>query len=393
MPLIDFKEYAKEELKRLNLTLFVTRNCNLKCSYCYEKTSERDKGQMDFSTAQDAITNYMERDDGLENVSIEFFGGEPLLAFPLIKEIVEWFYSHSWKKRAYFGLQTNGTLLTPEIKEWLSKYAKKIIVGFSIDGCKEAHDLNRNNSYDLIFANIPFLKTYWPNQPAKITVNDKTIPYIAQSVIHLENLQLNFNGGLVLEDIWGDAERKKKLLEIYEDQLAILVEFYAQRPQLFPPSPLFAELPEYLGSPTPEIEQLKNESCRFCGAGYEMVTIDVDGSPYPCHRFLPICTGRPAPEGPVNRQTRWQPEKCANCNLSPSCPTCIGFNYQINGDPAKRTTHHCEAYKLGILASCQLEAIRLNQMKESELASLSADEKDNHSRRLDAIINIIENGL
>jgi sulfatase maturation enzyme AslB (radical SAM superfamily) len=44
----------------------------------------------------------MERDDGHKKVSIEFFGGEPLLGFSLIKEVVEWFYSRSWKKDAFF---------------------------------------------------------------------------------------------------------------------------------------------------------------------------------------------------------------------------------------------------------------------------------------------------
>ncbi|MCX6578850.1 MAG: hypothetical protein NT166_01540 [Candidatus Aminicenantes bacterium] len=109
-----------------------------------------------------------------------------------------------------------------------------------------------------------------------------------------------------------------------------------------------------------------------------MVTVDVDGTRYPCHRFLPLCTGKPLPDGPVNRQTRWKPEKCAKCNLAPSCPTCIGFNYQLNGDTAKRTTHHCEAFKLGIMASCKLEAIRW-RLKICDIgqvpARLSQDER------------------
>jgi len=335
----------------------------------------------------------MERDDGNEKISIEFFGGEPLLAFPLIKEIVEWFYSRTWEKKAFLGIQTNGTLLTKEMKEWLAKYSKIMTVGFSIDGCKEAHDLNRNNSYDLVYPNIPFFRKYWPHQPAKITINDKTIHYIAKSVIHLENLKLNFNGGLVLEDIWGYGERKKKLLEIYEEQLALLLNFYEKRPQLYPPSPLFAQLPEYLGRPVSEIEQLKKESVRFCGAGHEMVTIDVDGTRYPCHRFLPLCTGRSLPDSPVNRQTGWKPGKCSGCKLIASCPTCAGFNYQVNGDTAIRTTYHCEAFKLGVMASCKLEALRLNQLSESEFANFSEEEKNNRRRRLDAVIDIIENGI
>ncbi len=393
MPLIDTKKYVEEEKKRLSLSLVVTSSCNLNCSYCYENKYDRSKEQMDISVAKDAITYYMERDDGHKKVSIEFFGGEPLLGFSLIKEVVEWFYSRSWKKDAFFGIQTNGTLLTEEMKEWLVKYKKKLTVGFSIDGCKEAHDLNRSNSYDLLYSNIPFLKKNWPHQPAKVTVNDRTIPYIAESVIHLEDLNLNFNGGLVLEDIWGDSERKKKLLETYEEQLAILLNFYEKRPHLYPPSPLFSKVPEYIGRPDSEIEQLKKESVRFCGAGHEMVTVDVDGTIYPCHRFLPFCTGRPSPDKQVNTHTQWKPDTCAECTLVASCPTCVGLNYQENGDPAIRTTYHCDAFKLGILASCKLEAVRFNQMTESEFEKLSEEEKGNRIRRLDAIIHIIENGI
>lgn len=75
-----------------------------------------------------------------------------------------------------------------EMKGWLAKYSKDIVAAFTIDGCKEAHDLNRSNSYDLVHKNIPFFKKYWPYQATKFTVNEKTIPYIAESVIHLENL-------------------------------------------------------------------------------------------------------------------------------------------------------------------------------------------------------------
>lgn len=393
MPLVEFKKYNKEEQKRLSLTLVTTYDCNLNCSYCYEKKSVRDKKQMDLNDAQDTITYYMERDDEYEKVSIEFFGGEPLLAFQLIKEIIEWFYSRSWGEKVFFGIQTNGTLLTDEMKKWLIKYSKKVTVGFSIDGCKEAHDLNRNASYDLIRPNIPFLKKHWPYQPAKITINDKTIPYIARSVIHLENMELNFNGGLVLEDIWGDAEKKKRLLDIYEEQLALLVDFYEKNPHLDPPAPLFANLPEYLGRPSSEIDQLKKESIRFCGSGHEMVTIDVDGTRYPCHRFLPICTGKCLPDKPINMQTEWEPVKCSRCKLAASCPTCVGYNYQVNGDTGIRTTYHCEAFKLSVLASCKLEALRLNRLKESEFAKLSEEEKSHRRRRLDAVINIIESGI
>jgi uncharacterized protein len=393
MPLLEFKKNEKEEKRYMTLSLLVTDFCNLNCAYCYEKKSERTKGQMNFYAAKNAITHYMDRDDEFEDVVIEIFGGEPLLAFPLIKRIFEWFYSRSWKKKAHFSLVTNGTILNQEIKEWLVKNSKHIAVAFTIDGCKKVHDLNRCGSYDLVYANIPFFRKYWSYQPTKFTINDKTIPYIAENVIQLENMKLNFNGGIVLEDIWGGSERKKELLKIYEEQLAILVDFYSKRPDLYPPQPLFGSLPEYLSNTHSEILQIKKESVRFCGAGHEMVAIDVNGNNYPCHRFLPLCTGKPDPSNPVNMQYQWKPDKCAQCKFIVSCPTCAGFNYQVNGDTAIRTTFHCEAFKLGILATCKLEGLRLSQVKDSELETLSQEEKESYIHRLDAIINIIENGI
>lgn len=393
MPLIKYKKEKEDKKRRLSLSLIVSDRCNISCVYCYEKKSERKKGDMKISTAKEAITHYIEREDGFKNASIEFFGGEPLLAFPLIKEIVQWSLTRKWKKKIFFSLVTNGTILTSEIKEWLAKYSKYITVAFTIDGCKMAHDLNRNNSYDLVYANIPFFKQYWPYQPTKFTLNDKTIPFIAESVIQLENMELNFNGGIVLEDIWGNAEKKAKLLEIYEEQLVILLDFYEKRPHLFPPPPLFPILPESIDMINPETEQSGKELVRFCGAGFEMVTIDVDGTVYPCHRFLPLCTGKPAPVVPVNRQTRWKPDKCSECKLLFSCPTCAGFNYQVNSDTGIRSTFHCEAYKLGLMAQCNLEASRFHQLEESGWEKITEKEKDKYRSRLAVILDIIDSGV
>lgn len=393
MPLKKFKEVPRDEKKRLSLTLIVTDECNLNCSYCYENCKERKKGKMDLAVAKEAITYYMEREDVHKDVAIDFFGGEPLLAFPLIKEIVEWFLSRFWKKNAYFSLVTNGTVMTEEIKTWLSKYSYILIVAFTIDGCKKAHDINRCNSYESVLLNIPFFKKYWPYQPTKFTINDKTIQYIAESVMYLEQLEIDFNGGIVLENIWGDAEQKKRLLKMYERQLAILVDFYEKKPDLYPPAPLFPVFPEYLGVSANEVDQLKKDNSRFCGAGHEMVTIDVDGTTHACHRFLPICTRKQTADKPVNRQSHWEPVSCARCKLILSCPTCAGLNYQINGDTGIRTTFHCEAFKLGMQATCHLEALRLKKIKSSQFKQLPGPEQDEYRHRLDVVIDIMENEI
>ena len=121
-----------------------------------------------------------------------------------------------------------------------------------------------------------------------------------------------------------------------------------------------------------------------------MVAIDVDGTRYPCHRFMPWVTHKPAPEENVNCQTAWKPETCVDCKLIPSCPTCAGYNREINGDTGHRTTFHCESFKLEVMASCLLEWKRLRR-KLNNIGSMSDKEIVQAKARIDAIEAFIEN--
>jgi radical SAM protein with 4Fe4S-binding SPASM domain len=239
--------------------------------------------------------------------------------------------------------------------------------------------------------NLTFFKENWPHQPAKMTICAETIPYVAESIIELEEMGINFTANIGFEDIWGDRENKKRLLDIYEQQLDILVEYYANRPGLYPVSPILEALPGYLSLPDHGKSRQKEEK-RYCGAGHEMVVVDVDGSTYPCHRFLPWITGKKLPTENANCQTAWQPEECAQCKLILSCPTCAGFNWEINGDTGTRTTYHCDSFKLEVLASAKLEAIKLDN-RFNEIDDLNIEEKSKIKNRLESIIDLIETGF
>jgi len=349
---------------------------------------------MDFKTAKEAITYYMHADDEFDSMMIDFFGGEPLLAFPFIKQIVEWTISQKWPKDYHFSIGTNGTLLNDDIKNWLKKNRNHLTASFSIDGNKRAHDLARDNSYDLLYPHISFFMETWPKQSAKMTICAETIPYVAESVIELEEMGLFFTANIAFEDFWGNPDHKKKLLEIYNEQLMVLVDYYSEHPHLFPVYSILDSLPEYLCIPEFGINKSNDEDCtRFCGAGHEMITVDVYGEVYPCHRFLPWITGKPAPEASTNIQSRWQPDQCFNCKIVYSCPTCAGYNWEINGDPGNRTTYHCEAHKLEVLASAKLAALKLEKCKIAELEKLNPGEKREVKRRIEAIFELAENGL
>ncbi len=380
----------KIQEKRLALSLILTRQCNLRCQYCYEHHSNRNEDVMNFDVAKDSILRYMNADDGFKEVEIEFFGGEPLLCFSMIKELVEWFRSQKWRKKHIFFIGTNGTIMNNEIKQWFLQNKQSVCAGFSIDGVEQAHNLCRDNSYNRVIENVPFFKENWPFQPAKMTITSDTIPYIAESVIHLENLDILFSANFVYEDVWGSPDKKKKLLEKFDEQLAILVDYYLEHPELEPVTPLLPALPEYLGNPN-HIHTEKE--ARFCGAGRDMVTIDVDGTILPCHRFSPWVTNRPLPSMDVNRHSEWKNDKCISCKLLRSCPTCIGFNWEINGDPSMRTDFHCETYKLGVIASARIEAARILQKTEEELSSMTPKEQLNFKRRVETLFSLIEDGV
>ena len=381
-------------LKIRTLNLVLTKNCNLNCLYCYEKEKQQDEERMDTSIAKEMIRKYMNADDEFNVVEIDFFGGEPMLAFSQIREIIQWFLLQNWSKGYRFLIGTNGTILTDEMKSWLHKYRDIINISLSIDGNKIAHDLIRDNSYDLIYPNLSFFKSHWLHQPAKMTIIGDTIPYLADSIIELEEMGINFTANVAFEDFWGNSERKKKLLNIYEEQLNKLVSFYTAHQELFPVSPLLTALPEYLGLSNSIISNNSRSDCvRFCGAGHEMVTVDIDGEVYPCHRFLPWVTGKPAPKLQTNIQTLWKPEECSNCRIVSSCPTCAAFNWEVNGDTSIRSTYHCESHILEVLASSKLEAIRLSQINKNKLESISSGELKLLKRKTEALWELIENGI
>lgn len=395
MPKIDRRKFKKEnkDEKIQHLTITLTEDCNLNCRYCYENKRSRKKKRIAVDNTRKILTKILAEDNGIETVSISFFGGEPFLAFREMKQIFEWIKSGSWKKRIYFSIGTNGTILTDEIKEWLTENKDNIGVGVSLDGCKIAHDLNRDNSYDVVNKNLPFFMSLWPEETVKMTISAESIPYVSQSIIELEERGIPFTANVVFEDIWGDEENKERLLAIYEDELLKLVDYYVDHPELFPATVVGQHM-EYLLLESDKEAGIKSDKKvkRYCGAGHEMRMIDTDGSIYPCQRFAPWITNRPLPDLKQNHQEKWGPEQCSDCKLVSICPTCAGYNYEVNGNSGIRTTFHCEAFKREVLASAKLQAIKIqNEMKDID--KLSDDEAYILKRKLSAILEIDELGL
>lgn len=150
-----------------NLILQVTQQCNLRCKYCaysgnyYNRTHSSQR--MSFDIAKRAIDFYLSRSDKAESLCLSFYGGEPMLEFPLIKKCVEYIIDKKGDQEISFPMTTNGTLLDQEKIAFIVKYNFTLMI--SLDGEKESHDANRQftsgeGSFDLIMKNLKALKEY-----------------------------------------------------------------------------------------------------------------------------------------------------------------------------------------------------------------------------------------
>ncbi|MEM7825047.1 MAG: radical SAM protein [Candidatus Aenigmatarchaeota archaeon] len=162
-------EKVKHEMKELVLN--VTENCNFRCDYCiyggkyfFERTHSLQR--MNREIAQRAIDIFFSHNDQVDPVYIGFYGGEPLMAYDLIKWCVDTVKEQYNNKHVIFGMTTNGSLLTPEKFDFLAKNDFNLLV--SIDGPKAIHDRNRKlikglGTYEIIMKNLKRLKEYAPD--------------------------------------------------------------------------------------------------------------------------------------------------------------------------------------------------------------------------------------
>lgn len=155
------------------LALQVTQSCNLRCKYCiyseYKNLNQRSHSthMMNWETAKRALEFYRQHIIDTDEALIGFYGGEPLLAFPLIKKVVEYAEELFLGREITYFITTNATLLTDEIIDFLLKYNFRI--AFSLDGPQKTHDRNRvfkngQGSYKVVMDNIEKLYNADPDK-------------------------------------------------------------------------------------------------------------------------------------------------------------------------------------------------------------------------------------
>ena len=272
------------------LCLHVAHDCNLKCKYCFASQGDFGgvKEMMSFEVGKKAIGYLIENSGNRRNLEIDFFGGEPLMNFDVVKELVEYGrkVEKENNKNIRFTMTTNGILLDDDKIDYINEHMHNVVL--SLDGRKEINDnmrptLNDKGSHDVI---LPKFKKLVDERP-----KDKY--YYIRGTFTRENLDF-------AEDVMYFAEQGFKLTSI-EPVVDDESNPYALREEDLPK--VFEEY-EKLAVKYADM-QVEGDDFKFfhfivdlnqgpcvikritgCGAGNEYLAITPEGDIYPCHQFV-----------------------------------------------------------------------------------------------------------
>jgi uncharacterized protein len=293
------KEYAKSEplpesFPLQTIVLNVTNQCNLSCQYCYEfgedkvATPEGKPKFMAWETAKSSVDYLFAESQGRKSVHITFFGGETLMNFPLLKQVVAYARSRAeeLKVNIDFSLTTNATLLSPTIIEYLAQNAIGVTV--SMDGPKEMQDKfrvfsNGRGSYDIIKPKVQNLLATHRTRPiaARVTMTSGAMD-VKKIYQHLKHELGFYEVGFAPV-----TTSPNRLYSINEPGMDSVLEQFSDLADEYLEFALRGEHHGFsnVSDTLSELHQGVNKSLP-CGAGLGMVGVGPSGDIAPCHRFV-----------------------------------------------------------------------------------------------------------
>jgi uncharacterized protein len=274
------------------IQLLVAQQCNLACTYCYaeEQGSNAINRLMDWETAKRAVDHLIRNSRSRKSLSVNFFGGEPLLNFPLIKKVVEYCVEQGKKydKVFDFTISTNGTLLNDEKIAFMVKHRFHYLV--SIDGDEETHNQQRptrggKESYHMVIDKAKKVQSFYKNPRAvKIRANATAQhPSRLKLARTLEKQGFSYIGiGAIEERPAGDntlaITEKHHDIEVRDNE--VLLDAYLEA--------LRTEKRLTFNPWEKALRELKTNRHIIgirCGACRNTATVGANGKLYPCHRY------------------------------------------------------------------------------------------------------------
>lgn len=344
-----------------SLCLHIAHDCNLRCSYCFaaEGTYMGDRALMSEQVAKKALDFLMQQSKGRRHLEVDFFGGEPLINFGVVKKTVEYGrqLEKEFNKEIRFTLTTNAYHVTDEMADFINREMKNLVI--SIDGREHIHNAERKNaagegSYKKVVANAQKLiagrgdKEYYIRGTYTANNLDFSEDVLAIAGLGFDQISVEpvvTKGPLALtqEHIPQIRREYEKLGELIEERSAAGKGFH-----------FFHFMVDFTSGPC------LNKRLRGCGAGTEYAAVTPSGDIYPCHQFV----GKEGFKmGNVLEQT-FDPSVGApfmDCHVlnKPQCETCFA-KYHCSGGCAAAAYNENGNIMKPHLVSCEIQRARMD---------------------------------
>lgn len=357
----DFANTAVESPIKA-MCLHIAHDCNLRCKYCFASTGDFGTGRklMPFETGKAAIDFLLEKSVGRENLEVDFFGGEPLMNFKVVKQIIEYARSKEkeFGKHFNFTITTNGMLLTDDKIDYINKEMFNVVL--SIDGRREVNDRMRvrvdgSGCYDKIVPN--FKKLVEKRGDKEYYVRGTYTKYnldFSDDIMHL--YEAGFDE-ISVEPVMEDPQVEYAITEedldrIYQeyDKLVDRIEEVKKRGEHIN----FFHFMIDLDQGPCVVKRL-----RGCGSGNEYVSITPDGDIYPCHQFVGHEEYKMGSleDGSFNEEIKKE-FAGAHVYSKPACQECWAKFYCSGGCNANNYIYNGDIHKAYEL-SCKIQRKRL----------------------------------
>lgn len=357
--IIDFK---KRQTVVKALCLHIAHDCNLACRYCFAEEGEY-KGRralMSYEVGKQALDFLIQHSGNRRNLEVDFFGGEPLMNFDVVKQLVAYGREQEvlHDKKFRFTLTTNGILLDDDIIEFINQEMSNVVL--SIDGRKEVNDFmrparNGKGSYDVI---LPKFKKVaesrnQTNYYVRGTFTHHNLDFAAD-VLHLADLGFE---QISVEPVVAAPEesyaiKKEDIARICEEYDALAKEMI-ERKKKGRGFHFFHFMIDLTGGPC-VAKRLSG-----CGSGTEYLAVTPWGDLYPCHQFVgteEFLMGNVF-DGVIKTDIRDEFKLC-NVYAKEKCKECFARFYCSGGCAANSFHFHGtinDAYDIG----CELQRKRV----------------------------------
>lgn len=356
------------------LCLHIAHDCNLACRYCFAEEGEYQgrRALMSYEVGKQALDFLIQNSGNRKNLEVDFFGGEPLMNFEVVKQLVAYGREQEalHNKKFRFTLTTNGILLNDDIMEFANREMSNVVL--SIDGRKEVNDLmrpsrNGKGSYDLILPKFKKIaeSRNQNNYYVRGTFTHNNLDF-SEDVKHLA--ESGFKQISVEPVVAGEEEsyaiKKEDIPRIFEeyDKLA---RYMIEKKKAGQDFNFFHFMLDLSGGPC-VAKRLSG-----CGSGTEYLAVTPWGDLYPCHQFVgedDFLMGNVF-EG-VKKTDLRDEFKCCNVYAKDKCRDCFARFYCSGGCAANSFKFHGtinDAYDIG----CELQKKRVEcaiMLKAAEAA-------------------------